>query len=119
MRKSIAAVGAVCLTVTGVLAAQAATGQGSAAGGSSCTTGRFSVRDGQVVDSTGNVFVARGVNEMDPNTVDQMLADFPGLNFVRLPVHNLSEGTTNSYSDMIAKLSGKGIVVEIENHTAS
>src|SRR4051794_3133463 len=104
MRKSIVAVGAACLTVTGEGAAQAASGPGPAAGGTSCTTGQFSVRNGQVVDPGGSVFVAHGVNNAEPGNADKLLADFPGINFVRVPVYDLSQGSTSRFDDFVSTL---------------
>src|SRR4051794_36405648 len=98
MHKSIIAVGAVCLTVTGVVAAQAASGQGPAATGSGCATGQFSVRDGQMVDPNGKVFVAQGVNNSEPGNADKLLADFPGINFVRVPIYNMSEDSASRWA---------------------
>ena len=51
-------------------------------------TGQFHVQNGQIIDPNGNVFTARGINIglEDMGDASQILADFPGLNFIRLAV---------------------------------
>jgi hypothetical protein len=121
MRRLIVAAGAACLSLTGVVVAQAASGTGAAAGGSGCATGQFSVRNGQVVDPNGNVFVGRGIN-IGPDQMSQasnLLAQFPGVSFIRLASWYSAPYQVSDYADFASQMAAKGVVVEIEDHTAS
>jgi hypothetical protein len=82
-------------------------------------TGRFQTVNGQVLDPVGKVFTARGIN-ISPSQMDaanQVLALFPGLNFVRLTVTDYQSPDT--YAAFVNTMTSHGIVVEFENHTSS
>jgi hypothetical protein len=85
-------------------------------------TGQFHVQNGQIIDPNGNVFTARGINIglEDMGDASQILADFPGLNFIRLAVETSADPTQlPSPSEMAAfiqTMSAHGVVVEIEDH---
>jgi len=79
----------------------------------------FQVKDGQVYDPAGKVFRARGiaVNASAIGDANQILADFPGLNFVRLTVYDYQSPDT--YAAFVKTMTSHGIVVEFEDHTSS
>jgi hypothetical protein len=82
-------------------------------------TGRFQTVNGQVLDPGGKVFTARGIN-ISPSQMDaanQVLALFPGLNFVRLTVTDYQSPDT--YAAFVNTMTSHGIVVEFEDHTSS
>jgi Cellulase (glycosyl hydrolase family 5) len=81
--------------------------------------GRFQVSNGQVLDPTGKVFTARGiaVSPSDMGQVNQILADFPGLNFVRVTVYDYQSPDT--YAAFVNSMTSHGIVVEFEDHTSN
>ncbi len=87
-------------------------GSGSSSGGGG--TGWFSVSNGQILAPNGTPFVAKGVDVDVSMPPSQVLALFPGLNFVRLPT-----GNWPSAADLQAEVTGftnAGVVVEIEDH---
>jgi hypothetical protein len=94
-------------------------GSGSSSGGSGSSsggggTGWFSVANGQILTPNGTPFVAKGVDVDVSVPPSQVLALFPGLNFVRLPTANWP-----SAADLQAEVTGftnAGVVVEIEDH---
>ena len=71
----------------------AATPGGAASGG-------FTTANGQIIAPDGSVYIAKGINLYDQaiGSASQVLADFPGLNFIRLAAY--------SYSDTASYLSG-------------
>jgi hypothetical protein len=76
--------------------------------------GSFSVSNGQVIGPNGQVFIAKGVDVDESISPAQVIALFPGLNFVRLPT-----GPYQSVSDLQGEVTGftnAGVVVEIEDH---
>jgi|1185.fasta_scaffold24175_1 hypothetical protein len=82
-------------------------------------TGRFQTVNGQVLDPGGKVFTARGIN-ISPSQMgaaNQVLALFPGLNFVRLTVTDYQSSDT--YAAFVNTMTSHGIVVEFEDHTSS
>src|SRR3954449_1109566 len=82
-------------------------------------TGRFQTVNGQVLDPGGKVFTARGIN-ISPSQMgaaNQVLALFPGLNFVRLTVTDYQSSDT--YAAFVNTMTSHGIVVELEDHTSS
>ncbi|PPQ27550.1 carbohydrate-binding domain-containing protein [Rhodopila globiformis] len=85
----------------------------------STATGQFYDSNGQIIDPNGQVYVARGVNVgIDVQVpASQLLADFPGLNFVRLAINTYP--TPASIAAYVNSLTSQGIVVELEDHTTS
>ena len=81
-------------------------------------TGAFHIVNGEIIGPDGRPFIARGVNDTDIATnADQLMADFPGLNFVRVPT---GPGTDPaSFAMAVQKLTAAGIVVEFEDHSSS
>ncbi len=81
--------------------------------------GQFQTVNGQIIDPNGNVFRAQGINVYDSQmgNASQILADFPGLNFVRLNVYSYQ--SPSAYASFIQTMSAAGVVVELEDHTNS
>nr|WP_294516045.1 cellulase family glycosylhydrolase [uncultured Rhodopila sp.] len=91
----------------------AATAGGAASGG-------FTTSNGNILAPDGSVYIAKGINLYDSaiGSASRVLADFPGLNFIRLAAYSYSD--TSSYlSGFISQMSAKGVVVEIEHHIAA
>jgi hypothetical protein len=82
-------------------------------------TGRFQVSNGQILDPTGQVFTARGINLGAPDMADanQVLADFPGINFVRLNINSYQP--PEAYAAFVNTMTSHGVVVEFEDHVSS
>jgi hypothetical protein len=86
---------------------------------SASAMGQFRVVNGRVLDPAGNAFTPKGI-AISPSWMgdaDQVLADFPGINFVRLTVY--SYDSPDTYAAFINKMTSHGIVVELEDHTSS
>jgi hypothetical protein len=84
-------------------------------------TGQFTVQNGQIIAPDGSVFIAKGIN-IGPESMgaaDQILADFPGINFIRLASWNTAPYSISDYQNFISQMSANGVVVEIEDHTSS
>ena len=83
------------------------------------TTGQFQVENGEITSPNGSVFTARGINVSDLQMGDasQILADFPGINFIRLNVYSYQ--SPSAYAAFIQTMTSHGIVVELEDHTNS
>lgn len=83
------------------------------------TTGPFRVSNGQVLDPAGKVFTPRGIaiSPAQMGDANQVLADFPGLNFIRLTAFDY--GSPDTYAAFIDTMTSHGIVVEFEDHTSS
>ena len=81
--------------------------------------GQFQTQNGQIIDPNGNVFTARGItlNDGQMGAADQALADFPGLNFVRLSIYSYQN--PSAYASFIQDMTSHGVVVEVEDHTTS
>lgn len=79
-------------------------------------TGQFYVQNGTIVDPNGNSYAARGVavTTIAQPSADTLKSDFPGINFVRLPVWNYTD--PSALANYVNSLTQAGIVVEIENH---
>ena len=88
----------------------AATPGGAASGG-------FTTANGQIIAPDGSVFIAKGINLYDQaiGSASQVLADFPGLNFIRLAAYSYSD-TASYLSGFISQMSARHVVVEIEHH---
>lgn len=82
-------------------------------------TGQFKITNGQITDPNGNAFTAEGLNVYDAQMGDaaQILANFPGVNFIRLNVYSYQN--PNAYASFIQTMTSKGVVVELEDHTNS
>ena len=82
-------------------------------------TGRFTTSNAQILDPSGNVFKARGiaVGASEMQSANQILASFPGLNFIRLTIFDYQSPDT--YASFINTMTSRGIVVELEDHTSS
>lgn len=82
-------------------------------------SGSFQVENGQIISPNGNVFVARGINVYDSQMGDasQILADFPGIDFIRLNVYNYQ--SPSAYASFVQQMTAAGVVVEFEDHTTS
>ena len=81
--------------------------------------GQFKTANGQIIDPNGKSFTAEGLNVYDAQMGDaaQILADFPGVNFIRLNVYSYQD--PSAYASFIQTMTSKGIVVELEDHTNS
>ncbi len=79
--------------------------------------GQFQAGNGQIIDPSGNVFTARGIGLEDSEMGDanQILADFPGLNFVNLAVYSYQ--SPSAYASFIQTMTSHGVVVELEDHS--
>jgi hypothetical protein len=84
--------------------------------GNGVPSGAFRTINGQVIGPDGKPFIARGINVYDAliNEGDAMLAMFPGLNFVRVGIHDYNNPST--YQAFVTQMTSKGIVVEFEDH---
>jgi hypothetical protein len=89
------------------------------------TTSSFRVAGGQIVDPSGQPFVARGINIRSDQfnavagnaTNSPLLNYFPGTNMVRLYFEGSFSESASEFASAIQTLTAKGIVVEIEDHT--
>ncbi|PPQ33687.1 cellulase family glycosylhydrolase [Rhodopila globiformis] len=83
------------------------------------SAGRFQVSNGQILDPTGAVYTAKGIDigPSDMGAADQVLADFPGINFVRLMVDTYQP--PSAYAAFVNTMTAHGVVVEFEDHTSS
>ena len=99
----------------------------------SCTTaapnypskgGRFGTIDGTLYAPDGKPFVARGINVLEgqlasiAGSIDKL---FPGINFIRIPVYknNGAYADPSKFTAAVQTLTGKGIVIEFEDHSTS
>ena len=82
-------------------------------------TGQFQIENGEIISPNGSVFTARGINVYDSQMGDasQILADFPGINFIRLNVYTYQ--SPSAYAAFIQTMTSDGVVVELEDHTNS
>jgi hypothetical protein len=82
-------------------------------------TGQFHVANAQIIAPNGTPYTADGTNLMDSQMGDasQILADFPGINFIRLNVYSYQ--SPSAYAAFIQTMSAAGVVVELEDHTNS
>lgn len=87
--------------------------------GSSPSGGQFRIANGQIYDPSGNVFDAKGiaVQQSQLGDANQILSQFPGLNFVRLPVYSYQ--SPSAYASFIQTMTSHGVVVELEDHSNS
>jgi len=81
-------------------------------------TGNFTTQNGQIIAPDGSVFIAKGINlyDADIGAASQILADFPGINFIRLASYTPSTDTADYFSGFISQMTARGVVVEIEHH---
>lgn len=83
-------------------------------------SGGFTTANGQIIAPDGSVYIAKGVNLYDAAIGDasKVLADFPGINFIRLAAFSYSDNA--SYlSGFISQMSAARVVVEIEHHVGA
>jgi hypothetical protein len=83
------------------------------------SSGQFAEMGQTIYGPNQQPFVARGINIMegqDPS-VSEVLAAFPGVNFVRYAVYDYASPT--QLAAYIQQFTDKGIVVELEDHTTS
>ena len=92
---------------------------GSTSVNASSAPGQFRTDNGRIIGPNGAAFTARGINVFASQMGDanQILKDFPGLNFVRLAVYNYD--SPDAYATFINTMSSRGVVVELEDHTSS
>lgn len=88
------------------------------------SVGGFGVLGGKLYSPDGVEFVPHGMNIMggDRPSAAQILSEFPGTNFVRLPISSSPPGQYPDVSKVKAyvdDLTSHGIFVEIEDHTSS
>jgi dienelactone hydrolase len=77
-------------------------------------TGAFSVQGGRIIAPNGSVFIAKGLNAYADGNPSEILAAFPGLNFLRLPIPD--RASADSLKGFVEALTSHGVVVEIEDH---
>jgi hypothetical protein len=83
------------------------------------SSGQFGIADGQIYGPDGINVLTQSLNAAAPTLTQQ----FPGLNFVRVPVYY--DPNTGTYPDpsqfaaAVKTLTSQGVVVEFENHSTS
>lgn len=83
------------------------------------SSGQFAAMGQTIYGPNQQPFIARGVNIMegqDPS-VSQVMAAFPGVNFIRYAVYDYASPA--QLAAYIQQFTDKGIVVELEDHTNS
>lgn len=92
---------------------------GTMSGGGNAGGGTFSIANGQIHAPDGSTFQARGINVYDYQMQDanQILANFPGLNFIRLAVYDYQD--PSAYQSFVNTMTSRGVVVEFEDHMTS
>ena len=80
----------------------------------------FNVSGGQIIGPNGQSFIAKGINiyadvllSIGAATVTDT---FPGLNFLRVNVFNMTADTAAALKPYVDTLTSKGVVVELEDH---
>lgn len=88
-------------------------------GGNSAYANTFRISNGSITDPTGAAFQARGIalNDGQMGDAGEILADFPGLNFVRLAIYSYQ--SPDAYQSFINTMTSHGVVVELEDHQSS
>jgi hypothetical protein len=89
------------------------------------TSSSFHIANGQIIAPNGQAFIAKGINvrwdQLDAvvgnGTNMPLLADFPGLNMVRVNYEDSGWQDPSAIAAAVNALTAKGIVVEIEDHT--
>ncbi|QHT59794.1 hypothetical protein GXP70_07390 [Paenibacillus lycopersici] len=77
--------------------------------------GNFQVVNGKIYDPNGNRYVASGLDMyLSDGTADQVLAMFPGINFIRIPDDSTHD--PSYFSSFINTMTAHGVVCEIEYH---
>jgi hypothetical protein len=79
----------------------------------------FTVSNGQILDPSGNVFIAKGINIYNSqiNQASNVLSAFPGINMIRLAVQNFA--SASALTAFVNTMTSHGVVVEIEDHSTS
>jgi hypothetical protein len=85
--------------------------------------GTFYVANGQIIGPNGSPFIAKGINLFDYQTTamgdaagSTITSAFPGINMVRLAVQNFASAA--ALTSYVNQMTSRGIVVEIEDHSA-
>jgi parallel beta-helix repeat protein len=83
-------------------------------------TGGFTTQNGQIIAPDGSPWIAKGIDLYDGaiGSAAQVLATFPGLNFIRMAAYNYSD-TASYLSGFISQMSAAHVVVEIEHHVGA
>lgn len=79
----------------------------------------FSTANGQFYTPGGTPFVARGIDVYDSamGSASQILAMFPGINFIRLNVY--SYGSPSAYQAFVNTVTAAGVVVMVDWHVGA
>jgi hypothetical protein len=81
-------------------------------------TGGFHTANGQIIGPDGKPFIAKGINVFQYQTgglPGPILADFPGINMIRLAVQ--AYDSPDALSAFVDQMTARHIVVEIEDHS--
>lgn len=86
--------------------------------GSGVPSGTFKVVNGRIIGPDGKDFIARGINLYDSQLgdIDNIIAMFPGINYLRVSVGHDGYHDPSYYQAFIAKATSAGRVVELEDH---
>jgi Ca-dependent carbohydrate-binding module xylan-binding/Cellulase (glycosyl hydrolase family 5) len=83
-------------------------------------TSSFTVAGGQILDPSGQPFIAKGINiyadvlmNVGAATITSTL---PGLNFLRVNVFDMTADTAATLKPYVDALTSQGVVVELEDH---
>lgn len=89
------------------------------AGSTGIASAGFHIANEQIVDPSGKVFVAKGINlsAEQIGDADTVIALFPGVNFIRVPVTQYNDPGT--FAAFVQKMTARGTVVEFEDHHTS
>lgn len=89
----------------------------SSAGPCSAQVAPFHVAGGQIVDSTGKPFIARGINIFDSQmgSATAITSDLPGINMIRLAVQGFANA--GALTGFVNQMTAAHIIVEIEDHS--
>lgn len=119
MKLKLALLSSVCVACMAANAWASTCSTGSAPN-YSASAGGFAVLDGQFYATDGTVFKPQGIGVMFGSwapSAAQILAQYPGTNFVRLAIYNYESAA--QLAPYINDLTSHGIFVEIEDHSNS
>lgn len=78
----------------------------------------YRAANGQIYAPDGKPFKAMGVDDMNvANDYQQLLASFPNINHVRVPVYDFENPA--DFQAAVQYLTSHGVVVELENHSST
>jgi hypothetical protein len=84
------------------------------------TAAGFTVTGGQILGPNGQPFISKGINIYSDQLAEYgaaaVTSTFPGVNFIRLNIFDLTANTASSLQTEIQQLTSQGIVVELEDH---